>query len=289
MYTTTLSLSLKFLCYLATDSFCSIAWICLAQSSRELPSFVFYLHYPFFASRLLCGVEDCLPSFLARQHFPGLDIIVDPCAAVLTLIVTLLLCCGIKESALEQGIATARNVFAMLFVIIVGGYLDFKTGWTGYKLPNGYFPFGVDGMLAGSATASLLILALTQLLALPRSYIITVGVVTSLIFTLMGSILPQPQILMAMARDGLLPPFFSNVNKKTQVPVNSILTTGIVATNLAFFMDVSQLTGMVPIPSSLQYSIESYMLEHDRDAQVISGEDPKILVALLYILSKNNE
>ncbi|KAJ6296757.1 hypothetical protein OIU78_022473 [Salix suchowensis] len=33
-----------------------------------------------------------------------------------------------------------------------GSYLGFKTGWAGYELPTGYFPFGVDGMLAGSAT-----------------------------------------------------------------------------------------------------------------------------------------
>ncbi|KAK8507530.1 hypothetical protein V6N13_141549 [Hibiscus sabdariffa] len=308
---------------------------------------------------LLFGGENNLPSFLARQHFPGLDIMVDPCAAVLVLFVTVLMCCGIKESALAQGIVTAANVFAMLFVIIAGGYLGFKTGWTGYELPTGYFPFGVDGMLAGSATVffayigfdtvastaeevknpkrdlplgialslaiccglymlvSIVIVGLVPYYAMDpdtpissafasngmqwAAYIITVGAVTALISTLMGSILPQPRILMAMARDGLLPSFFSDVNKKTQVPINSTLATGIVAAILAFFMDVSQLAGMVsvgtllaftmvavsvlilryvppdevPIPSSLQDSIESYMLRYNRDAQMISGEDPE--------------
>ncbi|CAL5382802.1 unnamed protein product [Camellia sinensis] len=41
---------------------------------------------------------------------------------------------------------------ATLFVIIAGGYLGFKIGWVGYELPVGYFPFGVNGMLAGAAT-----------------------------------------------------------------------------------------------------------------------------------------
>lgn len=50
---------------------------------------------------------------------------------------------------------------------------------------------------------------------------------------------------MAMARDGLLPSFFSNVNQRTQVPVNGTITTGFCASILAFFMDVSQLAGMV--------------------------------------------
>jgi len=52
---------------------------------------------------------------------------------------------------------------------------------------------------------------------------------------------------MAMSRDGLLPPFFSDVNKHTQVPVKSTILTGICAAALAFFMEVSQLAGMVRI------------------------------------------
>ena len=55
----------------------------------------------------------------------------------------------------------------------------------------------------------------------------------------------QPRILMAMARDGLLPPFFSEVNIKTQVPMNGTIVTGIGSAILAFIMDVSQLAGMV--------------------------------------------
>lgn len=50
---------------------------------------------------------------------------------------------------------------------------------------------------------------------------------------------------MAMARDGLLPSFFADVSKCTQVPVKSTLLTGIFAALLALFMDVSQLAGMV--------------------------------------------
>lgn len=35
--------------------------------------------------------------FIARYHIPGIDVVVDPCAAILVLIVTGLLCMGIKE------------------------------------------------------------------------------------------------------------------------------------------------------------------------------------------------
>lgn len=58
---------------------------------------------------------------------------------------------------------------------------------------------------------------------------------------------------MAMARDGLLPSFFSDVNKHTQVPINSTVATGVVAAMLAFFMDVSQLAGMVSFVLCVEY------------------------------------
>ncbi|KAI6677687.1 hypothetical protein NL676_038483 [Syzygium grande] len=46
---------------------------------------------------LLFGGGDSLPAFLACQYIPGLDIVVDPCAAVLVIVVTGLLSAGIKE------------------------------------------------------------------------------------------------------------------------------------------------------------------------------------------------
>ncbi|GAV80443.1 AA_permease_2 domain-containing protein, partial [Cephalotus follicularis] len=92
---------------------------------------------------LFFGDEDKLPAFLAHHTFSELGIVVDPCAAALVLIVTALLCTGIKE-------VLKFIVCALLFIITAGGYLAFKTGWIGYELPSGYFPFGVNGMLAGS-------------------------------------------------------------------------------------------------------------------------------------------
>ena len=50
-----------------------------------------------FHQAVLFGGVDRLPSFLARQCIPALGVTLDPCAAILILIVTLLLCLGIKE------------------------------------------------------------------------------------------------------------------------------------------------------------------------------------------------
>uniref|UniRef100_A0A7N0VJI5 Cationic amino acid transporter C-terminal domain-containing protein n=1 Tax=Kalanchoe fedtschenkoi TaxID=63787 RepID=A0A7N0VJI5_KALFE len=60
---------------------------------------------------------------------------------------------------------------------------------------------------------------------------------------------------MAMARDGLLPSFFSDVNRHTRVPVKSTIVTGICAGTLAFFMEVSQLAGMVSVGTLLAFTM----------------------------------
>lgn len=108
------------------------------------------------------GGQASLPTFLARPTVLG--IVVDPSAAVLVFIITGLLCTGIKEvlflcklilpylrsyyffiskqyacfqSSLAQAVITTINVIALLFIIVAGGYVGFKTQWVGYQIPGG--------------------------------------------------------------------------------------------------------------------------------------------------------
>ncbi|XP_058105829.1 cationic amino acid transporter 2, vacuolar-like [Magnolia sinica] len=322
--------ALSAFCYAELASRCPSAgsayhysYICVGEGVAWLIGWALILEYTIGGSAVARGIspnlalffggQDSLPAFLARAYIPWLDIVVDPCAAILVFIVTGLLCVGIKESTLVQSIVTSANVCVMVFVIIAGGYLGFQTGWAGYALPTGYFPFGVNGTLAGSATVffayigfdsvastaeevknpqrdlplgigialsiccslymlvSVVIVGLVPYYAMDpdtpissafsshgmqwAAYVVTVGAVTALCSTLMGSILPQPRILMAMARDGLLPSFFSDVSKSTQVPVKSTILTGVCAAILAFCMDVSQLAGMVSVGTLLAFTI----------------------------------
>ncbi|CAN1261690.1 Cationic amino acid transporter 2, vacuolar [Linum perenne] len=322
--------ALSAFCYAELASRCPSAgsayhysYICVGEGVAWLVGWALILEYTIGGSAvargispnlaLLFGGEGSLPFFLARQTIPGLHIVVDPCAAILVFFVTGLLCVGIKESTVVQGVVTTINVCAMLFIIISGTYLGFKSGWSGYELPTGYFPYGVDGMLAGSATVffayigfdsvastaeevknpqrdlpmgigfalsiccslymlvSIVVVGLMPYYAMdpdtPISsafashgmqwavYIITAGAVMALCSTLMGSLLPQPRILMAMARDGLLPSFFSDVNQKSQVPVKSTVVTGLCAATLAFCMDVDQLAGMVSVGTLLAFTM----------------------------------
>lgn len=367
--------ALSAFCYAELASRCPSAgsayhysYICVGEGVAWLIGWALILEYTIGGSAVARGISpnlalffggpDSLPFFLARAEIPGTDVVVDPCGSILVLIVTGLLCVGIKESSFVQSITTTANVCVMIFVIIAGGYLGFQTGWVGYSVSSGYFPYGVNGVLAGSATVffsyigfdsvastaeevknpqrdlpwgiglslsiccflymlvSIVIVGLVPYFAMdpdtPISsafsrhgmewamYIVSTGAVLALCSTLMGSILPQPRILMAMSRDGLLPPFFSDINIRTQVPIKSTIITGICSAILAFFMDVSQLAGMVsvgtlfaftivaisililryippemvPLPSSLHESIHSVNLRYSsQDTDVGSAED----------------
>ncbi|XP_020980620.2 cationic amino acid transporter 2, vacuolar-like [Arachis duranensis] len=322
--------ALSAFCYAELASRCPSAgsayhysYICLGEGVAWLIGWALILEYTIGSATVargitpnlaaLIGGADKLPIFLSRQHIPGIDIIVDPCAAILVFIITALLCIGIKEIAVVQGTITSINVCALLFVVTAGSYLGFKFGWVGYDLHNGYFPFGVDGMLAGSATVffayigfdaiastaeevknpqrnlplgiggalflccglymmiSIVVVGLVPYYAIDpdtpissafvkhgmhwAAYIINVGAFTALCSALMGGILPQPRILMAMARDGLLPPFFSDINKHTQIPVKSTIVTGLGAAILAFFMEVSELAGMVSLGTLFAFTM----------------------------------
>ncbi|KAG6480908.1 cationic amino acid transporter 2, vacuolar-like [Zingiber officinale] len=322
--------ALSAFCYAELASRCPSAgsayhysYICVGEGVAWIIGWALILEYTIGGSAVARGISpnlalvfggpESLPIYLDRIYIPGLHIVVDPCAAVLVLVVTGLLCLGIKESALVQAIVTALNVCVLLFVIIAGGYIAFQTGWVGYTVAGGYFPYGVNGVLAGSATVffsyigfdnvastaeevkhpqrdlplgiatslsvccllymavSAVVVGLVPYFAMDpdtpissaftrndvhwAAYIITSGAVLALCSSLLGSLIPQPRILMAMARDGLLPSFFSDVNKRTQVPVKSTIITGIFAASLAFFMDVSQLAGMVSVGTLLAFTI----------------------------------
>ncbi|CAH9089406.1 unnamed protein product [Cuscuta epithymum] len=322
--------ALSAFCYAELASRCPSAgsayhysYICIGEGVAWLIGWAMILEYTISGSAvargispnlaLLFGGQNSLPTFLARQTIPGLNVVVDPCAAMLVCIVTGLLCFGIKESTMAQGFITFANILSLVFVIIAGGYLGFKTGWPGYELPVGYFPYGVNGMLAGASTVffsyvgfdtvastseevknpqrdlplgiglalmiccmlymlvSAVIVGLVPYYAMdpdtPISsafgshgikwavYIITMGACTALCSTLMGSILPQPRIFMAMARDGLLPSFFSDIDPHTLVPVKSTVVTGLLCGALAFFMNVDQLAGMVSVGTLLAFTV----------------------------------
>ncbi|KAL3344274.1 hypothetical protein AABB24_023618 [Solanum stoloniferum] len=136
------------------------SYVCIGEGVAWLIGWALILEYTLGGAAVARGVVpnlasffggvDKLPSILARQTIFG--IVVDPGAAILVVIITALLCTGIKESSLAQAIITTVNISALVFIIFAGAYLGCKTGWPGYEVSSGYFSFGVNGLLAGSAT-----------------------------------------------------------------------------------------------------------------------------------------
>ncbi|GKD83825.1 cationic amino acid transporter 2, vacuolar-like protein, partial [Tanacetum coccineum] len=111
---------------------------------------------------------------------------------------------------LPLGIGDALSICCMLYMlvsVIIVGLVPFYAMDLDTPIPSAFSSQGIQW----------------------APYIITTGAVIALCSTLMGSVLPRPRILMAMDREGLLASFFSDVNKRTQVPIKSTILTGTVA------------------------------------------------------------
>ncbi|KAL0817966.1 hypothetical protein Bca101_074410 [Brassica carinata] len=251
------------------------AYICLGEGIAWLVGWALVLDYTIGGSAIARGISpnlasffgglDKLPVFLARQTIPGLGIVVDPCAALLIMIVTILLCFGIKEGIL----AGAAVVFF--------SYIGFDTVTSTaeeVKNPQRDLPLGIGIALTICCILymllSVVIVGLVPYYTLDpdtpissafgdsgmqwAAYILTTGAITALCASLLGSLLAQPRIFMAMARDGLLPAFFAEIDPRTQVPVKNTIVIGVLAASLAFFMDVSQLSEMVSVGTLMAFT-----------------------------------
>jgi len=72
----------------------------------------------------------------------------DFLAFLLTLVVAVTLCFGVKLTSLTNNIITAINIFVIIFIIIAGATFAESKNWT-----NDFLPFGFSGVLAASASA----------------------------------------------------------------------------------------------------------------------------------------
>ncbi len=80
------------------------------------------------------------------------------------------------------------------------------------------------------------------------SVIITVGALTGITSVLLVMLLSQPRVLLAMARDGLLPPgFFGAVHPRFRTPHKGTIVTGLFCAVAAAFFPIEGLSEMVNI------------------------------------------
>jgi APA family basic amino acid/polyamine antiporter len=87
-------------------------------------------------------------------------------------------------------------------------------------------------------------------------FLIAIGALTGITSVLLVMTLSQPRVLLAMARDGLLPPgFFASVHPRFKTPWKSTILTGIFVATLAALLPLKVLAELVNIGTLLAFTI----------------------------------
>ncbi len=85
-------------------------------------------------------------------------------------------------------------------------------------------------------------------------FLIAVGAITGITSVLLVMMLSQPRVLLAMARDGLVPPsFFGAIHEKFKTPWKSTILTGIFVATLAALLPLNVLAELVNIGTLLAF------------------------------------
>jgi APA family basic amino acid/polyamine antiporter len=87
-------------------------------------------------------------------------------------------------------------------------------------------------------------------------FLIAVGALTGITSVLLVMTLSQPRVLLAMARDGLLPSgFFADIHPRFQTPWKSTILTGVFVATLAAFLPLNVLAELVNIGTLLAFTM----------------------------------
>jgi APA family basic amino acid/polyamine antiporter len=164
--------------------------------------------------------------------------------------------------------------------IIFFAYIGFDAITTAaeeVKNPQRTFPIAILGSLV---VASILYIIVTLVLngmvpyyslgiAAPVAYalnsvgihwadiVVSVGALAGLTSVILVGFFGQSRVFYAMARDGLLPPFFTKLHETFQTPINGIMLVGVVAAVLAAFLPITDIAELVNIGTLAAFIIVS--------------------------------
>ena len=106
-------------------------------------------------------------------------------------------------------------------------------------------------------------------------YIIAVGGFCSCFSSVLTASYANSRLAYVISRDGLISRFLSKVNKRMQVPINAVLTTGLIACVLAAFLDLTILVEMCSILTVVPYILLLFSVILPRYKEILPHKEPK--------------
>jgi APA family basic amino acid/polyamine antiporter len=116
--------------------------------------------------------------------------------------------------------------------------------------------------------------------------IVAVSAVVALATVLLVFQLGQPRIWMAMSRDGLLPPIFSDIHPRFKTPWFATLVTGLVVAIPSLFMNLTEVTDLTSIGTLFAFVLVSagvLILTGNKGGRFVPYINSRYIVPALYV------
>ena len=88
-------------------------------------------------------------TYIGEINTPGLGTYPDILSFIVTVIVTVVLAIGVKQSSAFSTVFNILNILVVIFIVVAGMFFVDTRNWTEGK---GFFPYGASGVLSGAAT-----------------------------------------------------------------------------------------------------------------------------------------